>query len=372
MIVGAGPRLSLVRRALPLLLFVELPLVVVAYVVVVALDPRYMADFHVFWQAGRDFAAGISPYPPLDAALLDQGHSFVYPAGSALAFVPMGLLPSGVAAALFMGLLLLAVPLTLAVLGVRDWRCYGVAFVWAPVLAVLGSGALTLFLALGLALAWRYRDRRAVAAVLIGAVIVTKLLLWPMLVWLLATRRWRTAAYALAGSIVVTIAAWAAIGFAGMRDYPKLVQMLADVESSDGYSLLAIAEVLAVPSEPVRLAAALIAALAVVLFARGEDGDRRAFSVAIGAALLVSPIVWLHYFALLIVPIALARPRLSPLWFAPIALWLVPMHSNGEVLRRIVFAVVLSGAVLAACVRRADGARSQAGGASATSSASTA
>jgi hypothetical protein len=32
----------------------------------------------------------------------------------------------------------------------------------------------------------------------------------------------------------------------------------------------------------------------------------------------------LHYFILLLVPIALVRPRLSPLWFAPLSLkWLV-------------------------------------------------
>jgi hypothetical protein len=34
----------------------------------------------------------------------------------------------------------------------------------------------------------------------------------------------------------------------------------------------------------------------------------------LAAALVMTPILWLHYLVLLAVPIALARPRLSPLW----------------------------------------------------------
>jgi hypothetical protein len=34
----------------------------------------------------------------------------------------------------------------------------------------------------------------------------------------------------------------------------------------------------------------------------------------------MTPILWLHYLVLLVVPIALARPRLSALWFVPVAL----------------------------------------------------
>jgi hypothetical protein len=37
--------------------------------------------------------------------------------------------------------------------------------------------------------------------------------------------------------------------------------------------------------------------------------------------LTLSPIVWLDYFALAAVPLALARPRLSAIWFLPVATW---------------------------------------------------
>ena len=36
---------------------------------------------------------------------------------------------------------------------------------------------------------------------------------------------------------------------------------------------------------------------------------------------MLSPIVWLDYFALAALPLALARPRLSAIWFLPIATW---------------------------------------------------
>jgi hypothetical protein len=50
------------------------------------------------------------------------------------------------------------------------------------------------------------------------------------------------------------------------------------------------------------------------------EGDRRALTLTLAAGVVATPILWLHYLVLLVVPIALARPRLSALWFAPLAL----------------------------------------------------
>ncbi len=59
---------------------------------------------------------------------------------------------------------------------------------------------------------------------------------------------------------------------------------------------------------------------------RGDE--RSAFLVAIAAALALSPIVWLHYFALLLVVVAVARPTLGLLWFVPLAMVVTP--GSGE------------------------------------------
>jgi hypothetical protein len=50
-----------------------------------------------------------------------------------------------------------------------------------------------------------------------------------------------------------------------------------------------------------------------------RDRDIAVLTLALAAALAASPIVWVHYFLVLLVPLALTRPRLSPLWFLPFA-----------------------------------------------------
>jgi hypothetical protein len=65
----------------------------------------------------------------------------------------------------------------------------------------------------------------------------------------------------------------------------------------------------------------LVAAAAVLVLSRGDEGDRRSFSAAVLAAIAVSPIVWPYNYALVLVPIAILRPRLSALWFAPFVFW---------------------------------------------------
>ena len=47
----------------------------------------------------------------------------------------------------------------------------------------------------------------------------------------------------------------------------------------------------------------------------------RSFSLALAAALVLSPIVWLDYFAVAAVALAVGRPRLSAIWFLPLATW---------------------------------------------------
>jgi hypothetical protein len=64
--------------------------------------------------------------------------------------------------------------------------------------------------------------------------------------------------------------------------------------------------------------ATVIIALAVRTARRGDE--RRAFALCVLACIVASPLVWLHYFALLIIPLALYHARLSAWWLAPVAL----------------------------------------------------
>jgi hypothetical protein len=357
-LVSTAPTLPGARRALERVMLGLVPLAALALVAVES--PRhYFWDFRVFRHAGKDVLAGRSPYPPPDPALLAHQSSFVYPPESALAFAPLALLPYQLAAAIFLCVLFAALALTLYVLEVNDWRCYGAAFLMAPVLSGFGNGAISVLLALGVALAWRYRDSWPKAAMAVAAVVTTKVFLWPLVVWLVATRRFRAAGAAVLGGVVVTLASWAVIGFAGIGDYTRLLRILADVEQSQGYSAVAFGLALGLPDGAARAAAlclGLLALASVLLLARRHDGDRLSFTAAIGAALLLSPIVWLHYFVLLLIPFALARPRFSPVWIiVPLPFWFSSANGQSHAdVARITLALATVAAMFAVSARRAE------------------
>jgi len=66
----------------------------------------------------------------------------------------------------------------------------------------------------------------------------------------------------------------------------------------------------------------------VVLARRGDEA--RAFTCAIAATLVLSPIVWLHYLVALLVPLAILRPRFSLIWLLPVLLWVSPKPGYAE------------------------------------------
>jgi alpha-1,2-mannosyltransferase len=219
-----------------------------------------------------------------------------------------------------------------------------------PVVSSIALGAFSSFLLLGAAATWRYRERQAAAGVLAALTATCKLFLWPLGVWLLVTKRLRAAVVFTLAAIVLVVGGWAAIGFAGLRSYPHLLHLLTDLEAHKSFSIVALLELSGPASAALSalLAAALIVALAAA--ARSSDGDRRAFAVAVVGTLAATPVVWMHYYALLFVPIALYRPRLSALWAVPLVLWLAPSTYSEGVTWRILLglgAVAIVGASVA-------------------------
>jgi hypothetical protein len=220
---------------------------------------------------------------------------------------------------------LVAVALSIpAVLGVRDWRCYGIVLLWPPVISAIQTGNVTLWLALASALAWRFRDRLGVSSAAVGLTLAVKFLLWPLLVWFAATRRLANTAVAAAVAVGLLLGSWAAIGFEGLRGYPELLRRLEDAVGDDAYTLFNLLDDLGAPHAVARglwlgLGIALLAACTAV--ARRGD-EQSAFILALAAALALTPLVWLHYFALLVVGVAIARPRLGVVWFVPLAMFL--------------------------------------------------
>jgi hypothetical protein len=318
-----------------LALFLWVPFLVSALVLAADLHFRSsLGDWEIFRHASKLAVHGRSPYAVVDPAALAHNDRFVYPPATALLITPFAALPDEVGRALVLLLTLACVPLALRLLGVRDWRCYGLSVLTAPVIDTVSLGALSSVLLLGVAGAWRYREQRHIAAVSTAVTAVAKLFAWPLFVWLVVTRRLRTAAGAAVVAVALLVGGWAAIGFAGLRDYPHLVRVLSQVEATQSFSVVGVLRLHGAAAAALTGALIVCVVVGVALARRGADGDRRSLAVAVAGALLATPVLWLHYLVLLFVPIALTRPRLSALWFAPLAFWVTPLaHSDGSVWR---------------------------------------
>jgi alpha-1,2-mannosyltransferase len=323
------------RTIFSILLFGLLPVVLVAMFTLGAIGNRYGFDFRTFWEAARAVTAGHSPYPAPSTIASSFSASgdyeyFVYPPPFVLALLPFGALPFAVAAAIYSVLLLACVVATLAVLEVGDWRCYGLAFATIPVLSALRLGAVTPLLMLLAAVAWRYRDHWLKAGAAVGCATLMKLFLWPLVVWLLLTRRWRAAAVATGGALAITGLAWATLDFKGLADYPALLRSLSHAESTESYSFVAVADRVKLP-DPQLAGLVLAVPIALALLTRclvrhrSAGYDQNLFVATIVIALLLTPILWLNYFALLVVPIALSRKKLTLDWALLAALWFTPL-----------------------------------------------
>jgi hypothetical protein len=292
---------------------------------------------------------GASPYPPVHA-LTASTAAYVYPPTALVASLPFAALPDMAAAWAMTALIIALVPLTLALLRIRDWRCYGAALLWAPVASEVQTGNLTLPLAVCAALAWRYRDSRS--GVPVAFAFALKLFTWPLTAWLFATRRRAQAAVSVVGAAVVVCVAWAAISFAGIAEYPALARRLDGLQAPHSFTLYAFGRELGLPSAAATIVwvALGVGALGACIQLGRRGDDRRSFVLAIVASLALSPIVWVHYFALLLVALAVSRPRFDPIWLLPLTLWVVPADGTGRTPWQTALALAVFAAVSVSCL----------------------
>lgn len=307
--VRAGSRARALAGAAGCVVIVGFALYSIAYLLSARVDP---VDFDVYRAAAEVIAGGGSPYP-----------EFAYPPLSALVALPATWLSVGAAEFAVKIVLILGALAVLMAAGVRDWRCYPLALLWPSVNAAVQTGNITIPLALAAALVWRFRQRPALAGVSLGVSVAAKFILWPLWVWLVAAGRRAAAAWTIAAAASLTLVTWALVDFGALFEYPSRLRQLNEDTAGDGYTLDAIARDLGADETAARalmggVGVALL--IAVVVVAR-RGAEMRAFVLAIAAALACSPIVWLHYFALLLVPVAVVSPRLGPIWFVPLAMW---------------------------------------------------
>jgi alpha-1,2-mannosyltransferase len=313
---------------------------------------RSLGDFKIFRDAASAVIHGRTPYVAVEPHALAQSDKFVYPPITGLLFAPFALMPLEVARLVMLLAVTASIPVALRLLGVQDWRCYGLALLTAPFADALSIGALTPFLLVAAALGWRFRDRPLIGPLACAVAAVSKIFLWPLGIWLVATRRVRSAGLCAAAAAGLLLVGWAVIGFQGLDTYSHLLRVLSDVEAGKSYSLVGFFGLTGAPASATSLALGAALAGAVIAAARGENGDRRAFAVAVAGSVLVTPVLWVHYFVLLFVPLALFRPRLSPVWFAPLAFWATPFAYSDGVAWRVCVALLTAAGILVSSIVR--------------------
>ena len=288
-------------------------------------------DFRsAYFPAAVRLLHGGSPYAVTHREIFG-GYAFVYPALAAVAFGPFALISRLAGQLLYTAVCIACVPATLRVLNVRDWRVYGITLLWAPVYTGWLSANLTLPLMLLTAVAWRYRDRPWIAGLATVAAISLKPFVWPLALWLLATRRWRAAGCALISGLALNLLAWGVVGFNEIHTYLRLSGKVTDALWRGGYSMLAVAHHLGFGRDAADVLLLVVAAsvsLGVIYVGFFRRQEREAMVLAILLMLVASPLVWSHYFTLLLVPLALTRPRLTAIWAAPILIWLCPPRTG--------------------------------------------
>jgi alpha-1,2-mannosyltransferase len=332
-----GGALTASRRVLPIVLFAALPAVVAVAMFLIALRSGPLAlDFHhELYPEAKEILAGRNPIPvPTSLA-----GNYLWPPLAALLVSPLTVLPP-TAADVAIGLLgLVCVGLALWLVGVRDWRVYGAAALWPQVIGEIRISHLTPVLCLLAAVVWRYRDATLRPGLALGVAGAVKFLLWPLGVWLLALRRTGAALIAAAvaaGSLLLVLP------YTGLDEFAKLMVDLGRAFDQDGYSPFGLLVRLGVSDTVARGVTLAIGAYFLV-----RSWQRRNFALAVAASLVLAPIVWLDYYALTAVPLAVARPRLSAIWLLPLASWGLPssgiatdeVWGVGRVL--LVFGVVL-------------------------------
>ena len=284
-------------------------------------DGRLALDFHneIYRQADA-VVHGRDVYESPDADLSDRSNA-LWPIAAVLPVVPLTALPPGAADWVATALVLATLEGALWLLEVRDWRVYGVVLLWPSVIEAVQTANASLPLTLLVAVMWRYRDRAGIAGIALGYAIAVKLFLWPVAVWLALVGRRTAAAVA-----VVTAAAslLLLLPFTSIGDYLRLLRNLGRTFEHDGYTPFALLTDLGVPDTAARTATIAIGAAVLGLAWR-----RRSLGLALAAALVLSPIVWRHFFTLLIVPLALSRPRFDAVWLIPIGLWVGDGTLNG-------------------------------------------
>jgi len=335
------------RRRWELAIYACLP-TALTLVLVIKLSGEHQLAFDFrreYWVAGLRLLHEENLYA-WSRAQIASNIAFPYPPFTAVLFAPAALLPGSITSAVACVGSAACLVGALAVLSVRDWRLYGLVMMWGPVVAGWQSANLSLPFVLALALIWRYRDRPVVTGLIAGVIIALKPFVWPTGLWLLATGRARATLACVVTAGLASAGGLAIAGFSQLHGFLSLDDAVARGALHKSYGTVGLLLGFGIDQTASFVIFGLIACgLAVLVVLAGRSHQRVALLISVLLALAASPLVWTHYLGLLIVPLAIARPRMSVEWLMPLLLWACPEAATDTA--EIVVAWVVVGAVAA-------------------------
>lgn len=255
----------------------------------------HQQDFRVYLQAARDLLAGESTYQQRDAL------PYTYPPVAAAPFVPLALLPEGVAVALWVSLnAALAVLLVSRLLRGQPAAVMLLAVLGTPFIrsTTLGQINLILFTLLLADLLWTHRG----VGWLVGIAAALKITPATMGAVFLMRRDWPGAARSIAAGVGLTGLGWLAWPDDSQRFWTELLwdpTRVGDLDYPDNQSLMGSVARLGLPHPELwhRGASLAVIGLVALVLWRGRAAPRSWEVVsAIGlATLLIAPVSWSHH-----------------------------------------------------------------------------
>ena len=287
-------------------------------------------DFAAYHGAASRLADGLGlyaarslsgPFEPTSAGL------YLYPPPFAVGMLPLAAVPLESATAAWYVFHVLALAAACALLPVRPViRVAGFA-VTALAFAVvrdLALGNVSVMLLVPLAITWRWLDRPA-GSLAMALTIAVKPTTAIYLAWWALRRRWWALGWCLAGGAVILLVTLPLVGVQSYLDYLTMLRNVSGVTGAPGNLDLGSTMVRLGLTEPLPTLAYLggVIAAAVAVIASLRRDREVGFMVTLGASLLLSPLLWDHYLAALLLPATFLAQRGRP-WalLLPLLTWL--------------------------------------------------
>ena len=316
----------------------------------------HMNDFGKFYYSARAFVEGRDMYAPSPGTNIGTGAAAdlqflnLNPPHFHLVVLPFAMMPPDLAVVLWVAVSLVALMISLVLIG-REldvaWTPLKVLVVVFGVLAFSGTqaffltGQVSMLLMLAMTLAWldARRGRWRAAAIWLGLCLSVKPFVAIFVPYLIATRRYRAAAISLATATVAFTIGLLVFGLQNLQSWSRAVAQSADWTWAEmnasllgffrrAFDVQPVAPPVVVAPGLVKfwiVAAGLIGAATLVVTAtdRSARAEDRAFALLLVAAVLISPLGWIYYMPMTLGPIAaivFARERpQSGSWRATLA-----------------------------------------------------